>query len=35
MAAKARGIGFGQLVCRILDAGRQTEHAAGREAGCA
>ena len=35
MAAKARGIGFGQLVCRILDAGRQTEHASGKEAGCA
>ena len=35
MAAKARGIGFGQLVCRILDAGRQTGHASGKEAGCA
>ena len=35
MAAKARGIEFGQLVCRILDAGRQTDAAAGREAGCA
>jgi D-alanine-D-alanine ligase len=35
MAAKARGIEFVHLVCRILDAGRQADHASGKEAGCA
>lgn len=35
MAARARGIDFGQLVCRILDAGLCARPQSGREAGCA
>jgi len=35
MAARAKGIDFEQLVCRILDAGRQDAPRARQEAGCA
>jgi D-alanine-D-alanine ligase len=35
MAARARGIDFGQLVCRILDACRHTGPQVVKEAGCA
>ena len=35
MAAKATGIDFGQLVCRILDASLEIPAANGREADCA
>lgn len=35
MAASARGIDFGQLVCRILDASMPAEPQVGKEAGCA
>jgi D-alanine-D-alanine ligase len=35
MAARATGIDFARLVCRILDAGQHVRPLAGREAGCA
>jgi len=35
MAAKATGIDFDRLVCRILDTSRHAEPQAGKEAGCA
>ena len=35
MAARATGIDFGQLVCRILDTSLSVETQAGREADCA
>jgi len=35
MAARAKGLDFGQLVCRILDAGQRARPQSGRKAGCA